>query len=180
MNRNLIVAAVAASLTASPAFAQGRGGGMGGGMGAGPPIMAPGRAGGGFDTSGTARGIGNQQGAFGRDFAHQQRMSPEQYRQRAQERKADAIAYSQSVRSGAPLPDNASKKLRSALKGDISDWREEFQIGRKEWQQVRDQWLVDRDSLTPEEWAQRRVDWFDYRDTWVTKQKDWAAARAGN
>lgn len=179
MNRNLLIAAAIASLAAAPALAQGRGGGMGRGMGAGPPMMPPGRAGGGFDTSGSARGIAGEQGSFGRDFARQQRMTAQQYRQRAQDRRADALAYSQSVRSGAPVPDNASGKIRSALKGDIRDWRDEFQVGRKDWMQVRDQWLVDRESLTPRQWAQRRVDWFQFRDAWIARQKSWAKARNG-
>lgn len=178
MRKNLATIVVfAAAMLASSAMAQGRGGGMGAGMGAGPPVSPPGQAGGGFDTSTAARDIGNRQGSFGRDFAEQQRMSSEQYRQQARQRKDEAIAFSQSVRNGRVPPDSASRQLRTELKDDIDAWRDEFRVGRKEWMGVRDQWLADRDSLTPQEWAQRRVDWFDFRDAWIARQKDWASTR---
>lgn len=158
----------------------GQGGGPGGGMGAGPPIAPPGQAGGGMGTSDLARGIADQRGQFGRDFAGQQRLTAAEHQAIAQQHRADAMAMAQAVRGGANLPDSASGRIRAALKEDIAAWREQFRVGRQEWQAMRDQWLVDRDSLTPEQWAMRRADWFAARDAWIATQKATAMARSGN
>lgn len=178
MRKTLIIAATIAALSASPALAQGRGGGGGGGagggggMGAGPPMTPPGQSGG-MDASTRAQDIAAQRGAFGRNFAEQQRnrMLPEQANQIAQERRGLAMQYAQAARAGRRLPANADRDIRNALKDDIDLWREEFRVGRSEWQVARDRWIVDRENLTPAQWAQRRADWFATRDAWIAANK---------
>lgn len=183
--RKQLLAAVAclALASAGTALAQGRGGGAGGagaGMGAGPPISPPGLSGGGMGTRDLARGIADQRGQFGRDFAAQQHLTANELRAQAQQHRADAMAMAQAVRGGADLPESAAARIRAALKADIEAWREEFRVGRQAWQAMRDQWLVDRASLTAEQWAQRRADWFAARDAWIATQKATAMARRNN
>ena len=186
MRKALIAVATIAALAATPALAQGRsgggggnaGGGMGGGMGAGPPISSPGRTEmGDRGASTTARDIAAQRGAFGRDFAAERRFSPEQRQAMAQERRSLAMQYAQAARAGRSLPRNADRDIRKALGDDIDDWRDEFKVGRADWQAMRDQWIVDRSTLTPAQWAQRRADWFATRDGWIARNKDYAATR---
>lgn len=185
MRKNLIFAAMIAALAASPALAQGRGGGAGGGggpgggMGAGPPISPPGHSvRGDHGASDAARDIAAQRGQFGRDFAADRRMTPEQRQAMVQERRSLAVQYAQAARAGRALPRNADRDIRQALKDDIDLWREEFRVGRSQWQAMRDQWIVDRKDLTPEQWAQRRADWFSVRDAWIATNKARAQARA--
>jgi hypothetical protein len=184
--RKQILTAVGCLALASAAIglAQGRGGGAGsgpgGGMGAGPPITPPGQMGGGMSTRDAARGIADQRGQFGRDFAIQQHLTADELRAQATQHRADAMAMAQAVRSGTDLPDSAASRIRAAMKDDIEAWREEFRVGRQDWQAMRDQWLLDRSSLTAEQWAMRRADWFAARDAWVAAQKSTAMARRGN
>ena len=70
------------------------------------------------------------------------------------------------------LPPHADRDIRNALKDDIDSFRDEFRLGRSEWQALRDQWIADRASLTPEQWAQRRADWFTARDNWIATHRD--------
>lgn len=188
MSRNHILTAVACiALAAAPSFAQGRsggGGGPGGGMGGGPPISPPGQ-GGGAGASDAAREIASQRGQFGRDFAagqrataEQRRAQAEQYKVAAQQRRADAQAYAAAARAGRPLPANADRDIRDALKQDMQSWREAFSVGRSDWQAMRDQWIVDRKTLSPADWAMRRAEWFTARDAWIATHKDWAMARS--
>lgn len=193
MRKTIIALATIAALAASPALAQGRsggggggnagggmgGGGFGGGMGAGPSISPPGHST--MDTrgaSGSASDIAAQRGAFGRQFAGQQRMSAEEYRSLAQERRSLAMQYAQAARAGRNLPENADREIRKALTQDIDTWRSEFTVGRTEWQTMRDKWIVDRKSLTPAEWAMHRADWFATRDAWIAKNKAYAGTRS--
>lgn len=187
MRKTFITLATVLALAASPALAQGRGGGhgggnggggMGGGMGAGPPISPPGRSDmGDRGASTSARDIAAQRGAFGRDFAAERRFSPEQRQAMAQERRSRALHYAQAARAGRPLPRNADRDIRSALASDIDDWRDEFKVGRADWQAMRDQWISDRKSLTPAQWAQRRADWFATRDAWIARNREFAKTR---
>jgi len=190
--RKLTVALMtAAAIVAGPALAQGRGGGGGnghgagpGGMGAGPPMSVPGRS---ADARGTARDIANQRGQFGRDFAEQRRMTQAEqaqlyrdrlnaYRGASDARRADALARAEAARAGR----GSKADARAALKRDMEEWRDAFQIGRSDWQAQRDQWLLDRDTLTPEQWTQRRADWFAARDAWIARQKAFAQATRTN
>lgn len=182
--RTRILAAVACAALAvsGAAFAQGRPGGAGAGMGAGPPITPPGQMGGGMSTSDYARGtIASSQGQFGRDFAEQQRANAllmvQEYRERADERKAAALATAAAARSGAALTAEDAKRIRNALKADMQAWRDSFQISRRDWQAERDRWLVDLASLTPQQWAQHRANWFAARDAWLAQQVQWAQSR---
>ena len=187
MRKTLITLATIAVLASTPALAQGRsggagggagGGGMGGGMGAGPPISPPGHSG--FDdrgASGSARDIASQRGAFGRDFAADRHLSPQEYQTLAQERRSVAMQYAQAARSGHKLPDHADRDIQTALGQDIDVWRSEFKVGRNEWQAMRNQWIADRKTLTPAQWAQRRADWFATRDAWIARNKAYAATR---
>jgi len=174
--RKLILCTAGAMLCAAAATAH-PGGGPGGGMGAGPPMSPPGQAGMGAGTADLAHGIGSQQGQFGRDFAAQQHLSPDQYRVMAAQHRRDALALAQAARSGANIPASAGPRIRLALQQDMEAWREQFSVGRKDWQAMRDQWLADRGNMTAAEWAQRRADWFASRDAWVATQKAWASAR---
>ena len=182
MRKTIIALATVLALAATPAFAQGRsggaggggmgGGGMGGGMGAGPPISPPGRSDmGDHGASGSARDIATQRGAFGRDFAADRRVTPEQRQAMVQERRSLAMQYAQAARAGRPLPRNADRDIRTALSSDIDEWRNEFKVGRADWQAMRDQWIIDRKSLTPAQWAQRRADWFATRDAWIARNR---------
>jgi hypothetical protein len=217
--RNLVLAAAtAAALAATPALAQGQSGahgppdgagggpppwagGAGGGPGgaadgAGPPIDPPGLGPGGLDPRDSAHVIAEQRGAFGRDFAADQRgahpggaSGPEQaalqreraaqYYANAQIRREQAQQYSRALHEGVPAPADARRTLRDELRADIEVWRDTFRVGREEWQAVRDQWIADRADLTPEQWAQRRVDWFIFRDAWAA-QHGYSQARAEN
>ena len=183
MRKTMIAIAALAALAATPARAQGRsggagGGGMGGGMGAGPPISPPGRMDmGDRGASSAARDIAAERGTFGRDFAADRRMTTEQRQAMVQERRSLAMQYAQAARSGRPLPRNADGDIRSALSADITQWRDEFRVGRAEWQAMRDQWIVDRKTLSPAQWAQRRADWFVTRDAWIARNKAYAATR---
>lgn len=187
MRKGILLVATTSILIAGPALAQGRGGGAGGaggglgvGRGAGPPISAPGLAGGGMGTRDLARGIADQQGQFGRDFAAQQHLTATERQAMAQQHRSDAMALAQAVQGGAHLPDSAAGRIRTALKEDIDAWREQFTVDRKAWQAMRDQWLLDRSSLTAEQWAMRRADWFAARDAWIAAQKSTAMARRNN
>ncbi|MDP3676189.1 MAG: hypothetical protein Q8R44_14025 [Novosphingobium sp.] len=178
MRTTLIALATVLALAATPALSQGRGGGagggggMGGGMGAGPPISPPGRSDiGDRGASSAAGGIAAQRGAFGRDFAADRRMTPVERQMMVQERRSVALQYAQAARAGRPLPRNADRDIRTALSSDINAWRDEFKVGRAEWQSMRDQWIADRKSLTPAQWAQRRADWFATRDAWIAANR---------
>lgn len=184
MRKTFITLATVLALAASPALAQGRGGGgggghgggggggMGGGMGAGPPISPPGQSTmGDHGASNAGRDIAAQRGQFGRDFAADRRINPEQRQAMVQERRSLAMEYAQAARAGRPLPRNADRDIRTALGSDINEWRDEFKVGRAEWQAMRDQWIVDRESLTPAQWAQRRADWFANRDAWIAAHR---------
>lgn len=186
MRKTFITLATVLALAASPALAQGRGGGGGGGnaggggggMGAGPPISPPGRSDmGDRGASTSARDIASQRGAFGRDFAADRRVSPEQRQAMVQERRSLAMQYAQAARAGRPLPRNADRDIRTELGSDINEWRDEFKVGRAEWQAMRDQWIVDRKLLTPAQWAQRRADWFATRDAWIARNRERASIR---
>lgn len=186
MRKQLLVAVGCLALaTTGAALAQGRGGGAGGaglgmGRGAGPPISPPGLAGGGMGTRDLANDIATQRGQFGRDFAAGQHMTAAERQAMAQQHRADAMAMARAVQGGADLPDSAAGRIREALRFDIDAWREQFRVGRQEWQAMRDQWLLDRSSLTAEQWAMRRADWFAARDAWIATQKTMAMARRGN
>lgn len=183
MRKTLVTILTLTALAATPALAQGRGGGpggggMGGGMGAGPPMSPPGRTDmGDRGASSAARDIAAERGAFGRNFAAERRMTTEQRQAMVQERRSLAMQYAQAARLGRPLPRNADRDFRAALRDDIAEWRDEFRIGRAEWQAMRDQWIVDRKALSPAQWAQRRADWFATRDAWIARNKAYAATR---
>lgn len=185
MRSGLVIGLMATAIVAAPALAQahggpggggpggGFGGGIGHGMGAGPPISPPGL---GSDPRGSADDIAAQRGQFGRDFAAQQRLTAEEYQAQAAQHRADARKLADLARSGANIPDNAKGRIRGAMKADMDAWREQFSVGRHDWQAMRDQWLVDKNSLTAAQWAQRRSDWFAARDAWIANQKSWAKA----
>lgn len=151
------------------------GGGMDHGMGAGPPISPPGHdAMGDRGASSSAHDIASQRGEFGRTFAAERHMTPEQRQAFVQERRSLAMQYAQAARAGRRLPANADRDIRTALSQDIDEWRDEFRVGRGEWQAMRDRWIADRRSLTPAQWAQRRADWFAARDAWIGQHRTWA------
>jgi hypothetical protein len=182
MRKSIMTAIAFFALTATPAIAQhgpppGAGGGPGGGMGAGPPMTPPGQMGGGMGTSDFAHGIASQRGQFGRDFAVQQHLTPQQYQALARQHRAEALAIAQAARNGARLPANAGPRIREALKQDIDAWRDQFQVDRRSWQAMRDQWLASRRTMTAEQWAIQRANWFAARDAWIANQKAWANAR---
>lgn len=184
MRKQIITAVVCAALaTSGSAFTQGRsggaGGGPGGGMGAGPPMTPPGQMGGIGGPGGAsdyARDIASQRGQFGRDFAAQRHLTPQQYQQQAAQRRADAMVLAQAARDGR-LPASAGPRIREALNQDIDAWRDQFQVDRRSWQAMRDQWLANRGTMTAQDWAVQRANWFAARDAWIANQKAWASAR---
>jgi hypothetical protein len=82
-------------------------------------------------------------------------------------RREQARQYAAAARNGVALPADAASTLRSELKADIAQWREEFHVSRKESRAMEERWLVPLESLGALEWAQRRTDWWDARDSWV-------------
>ena len=185
MRKSVLTGACALMIASTAALAQHGGGppggfpgagGAGPGMGAGPPMTPPGSYGGGMGTANYAHDIASQQGQFGRDFADQQHLTPQQYQQAAAQHRADALALAQAGRAGK-LPANVGPRIRLALQQDIEAWRDQFQVDRKAWQAMRDQWLAQRGTMTAADWAQRRLDWFAARDAWIANQKNWAMAR---
>ena len=189
MRTAFMVGTAIAVLVASPALSQGRGGPPAGvpgaGRGAGPPITPPGQMGLGAATADYARDtIASQRGQFGRDLANQQRLSPEQRRQRAEQLRAmaeqhkhQALELAAAVRAGAALPPHAAERIRQAMDVDLQLWREQFQVGRQEWQRMRNDWLAERGTTSAQEWALRRAAWFAARDNWIAAQRAWAQSR---
>lgn len=155
---------------------------MGAGMGAGPPMTPPGLAtGGGRGTADYARGnIASERGAFGRSLADQQQARAmervQTYRQRAEARRAEALAMAAAARAGRPVPVDAAR-IRQALEEDMKAWRDAFRIGRSEWQEQRQQWLDSRGEMSAAEWALMRERWFALRDEWIARQIGWAQAQ---
>lgn len=151
-------------------------GGFGIGMGAGPPIVPPG-----LDPSlspqDAAHAIAAQKGQFGRDFAASRHLSAAEYQQMAAKHRADALALAAAARSGANIPASAGPRIREALNEDIQAWRDQFTVGRNDWQAMRNQWLADRGTMSVADWAQRRAAWFAARDAWIANQQAWAMAR---
>jgi hypothetical protein len=127
--------------------------------------------------SSTAHDIASQRGEFGRTFAANRRMTPEQRQAFVQERRSLAMQYAQAARAGRALPRNADRDIRAALSDDIDEWRDDFRVGRSEWQAMRDRWIADRETLTPAQWAQRRADWFAARDAWIAQHRTRAQTR---
>lgn len=101
----------------------------------------------------------------------------EEYRARADEHRANALKLAEMARNGATFPPNAAEKLRAALAADLEAWREEFEIGRKEWHEARDRWLAGRETMTAEQLAVLRAEWFAARDAWIANQRSWASNR---
>ena len=149
-------------------------GGMDNSMGRGPPITPPGQT---SDPRAAAQGIAAQQGQFGRDFAALQKKSPDELKAMAADHRKSAQAMAAAARAGANIPESAKDRIRSALDQDIMEWRAEFQVGRKAWQDMRNQWLSERSTMSARDWAARRADWFAARDAWIAKQKTYAMAR---
>lgn len=158
----------------------GPGGGLGSDMGLGsngrgaPPITPPGLS---NNPRLGAQDIAAQRGQFGRDFAALQRLSSDELRDMAAERRAKAEALAAAARSGANIPDHAEARIRAALREDIEMWRAEFKADREEWQQMLKTWLEERDTMDARDWALRRAEWFAARDAWVANQREWAKGR---
>lgn len=197
--RKLFIPAIGAlALVSAPAMAQGNSGGAGGGgmgngggvgnaggmggsmgnpMGSGPPMSVPGRS---AEPRGAASDIASQRGQFGRDHAQAQgldraeqaRMLREvmaDYRGQSEDRRQQAFAMRDNARQGN-MSGMSARDIRRALREDMEEWREAFNIARRDWQAQRDLWLVDRESLTAQEWAERRASWFEARDAWIAAQ----------
>ena len=204
MKKILLTMGSIVALAAAPALADpgggghgGNGGGNGGGMGNaggmdhsmgnGPPMTPPGQTG---DARGAAADIASQRGEYGRALAADRQATQAQqarafrdqlnhYRSSSNERRDAALAQAAALKAGRGVnakPDD----IRDDLKEDMEAWRDQFRIGRADWQKQRDQWLAERDGMTAADWAARRADWFAARDAWIAKQVDWAQARGGD
>jgi hypothetical protein len=89
----------------------------------------------------------------------------------AEERKGDALKLAEQVRKGAVVPAEFAPKLREAIDGDLTLWREQFGVPRDEYRAMRKEWLADKPAPTASEWALRRADWFAARDAWIASKK---------
>ena len=202
MNKTLLTIGSVVALAAAPAFADpgggggggsmGGGGGMGaggmGGMGAmgnGPPMTPPGQT---SDPRGAAADIAGQRGAYGRTLAstrqptqaEQARALRDQlthYQSSSNARRDAALAQAAALKAGRGTA--KADDVRDDLKQDMEAWRDQFRIGRADWQKQRDQGLTERDGMTAADWAARRADWFAARDAWIAKQTAWAQAHGG-
>jgi len=113
-----------------------------------------------------------------RDYLPEQPSAAERaelFRVNAQQRRAEAEAAVAAARAGVLR--QSSSAIRNALKEDMLDWGNSFEVSRSDWRLMRKQWLAGRDSLTPAQWAQRRLDWMAARDAWIADQRAWASAR---
>ena len=89
----------------------------------------------------------------------------------AEQRKADAIELADKVRKGAVVPTEFGPKLREAIDGDLTLWREQFGVSSSEFKAMRKEWLAAKPERTASEWAVRRADWFAARDAWIASKK---------
>jgi len=89
----------------------------------------------------------------------------------AEERKGDALKLADQVRKGAVVPAEFAPKLREAIDGDLTLWREQFGVSRDEYKTMRREWLAEKPARTASEWAVRRADWFAARDAWIASKK---------
>jgi hypothetical protein len=108
--------------------------------------------------------------------AQERQLLAEQFQALAEERRAHAMKLAELARNGAVFPPDTAPKIRSALAEEINHWRDEFQVGRREWQAMRDQWLAERGTMSPQDWALRRAAWFEARDTWIANQRQFASS----
>jgi len=95
------------------------------------------------------------------------------------ERRDAARAQAAALKAGRGAS-ASPKDIRNELKEDMDAWRDQFRIGRADWQRERDQWLSEREGMTAADWAARRADWFAARDAWIAQQVDRAQARGGD
>ena len=89
----------------------------------------------------------------------------------AEQRKADAIALAEKVKNGAVVPTEYASKLREAIDGDLTLWREQFGVSGSEFKAMRKEWLAEKPERSASEWAVRRADWFAARDAWIASKK---------
>lgn len=89
----------------------------------------------------------------------------------AEERRRDALKLADQVRKGAVVPAEYAPKLREAIDGDLTLWREQFGVSRDEYRAMRKEWLAEKPARTASEWAVRRADWFAARDAWIASKK---------
>ena len=90
---------------------------------------------------------------------------------KAEERKGDALKLAEQVKKGAVVPAEYAPKLREAIDGDLTLWREQFGVSSREYKAMRKEWLADKPARTASEWAVRRADWFAARDAWIASKK---------
>lgn len=90
---------------------------------------------------------------------------------KAEERKGDALKLAEQVRKGAVVPAEYAPKLREAIDGDLTLWREQFGVPGGEYRAMRREWLAEKPARTASEWAVRRADWFAARDAWIASKK---------
>ena len=71
----------------------------------------------------------------------------------AEERRRDALKLADQVRKGAVVPAEYAPKLREAIDGDLTLWREQFRVSRDEYKAMRKEWLAEKPARTASEWA---------------------------
>jgi hypothetical protein len=89
----------------------------------------------------------------------------------AEQRKIDAVELADKVRRGAVVPTDYARRLRDAIDGDLTLWREQFGVSRDDYKAMRKEWLAEKPERTASEWAVRRADWFAARDAWIASRK---------
>ena len=89
------------------------------------------------------------------------------HEQRVAERREEARQQALVLVRGAPGAARSADDIRRSLEVDIRDWRDDFGVGRDDWQEMRETWLPDVGWYSASEWAMRRLAWFAARDTWL-------------
>jgi len=124
----------------------------------GMPMPNPGQ-----DFENALRNVGRQISPSGQSTAR--------YEQHVAERREEARQQALVLIRGAPGKAETSESIRRQMEVDIRDWRDEFGIGRSEWEEMRETWLPSADWYAPSEWAMRRLYWFAARDKWIADRQ---------
>lgn len=82
----------------------------------------------------------------------------------AEQRRVDAVKLAEQVRRGGKVPADYASRLRAAIDGDMSLWRDEYRIGSKSFRQARREWLEGVESMDANTLALLRAELFTARD----------------
>jgi len=157
------VAILAGAFVASAGAAQDMNGSMGGGM-AQMPMPNPSQ-----DLENAVRSV-NDRTSNDAGFRQRREDRAALLSARAAARREQARAQAATLAAGTPPASITAGEIRDALDEDLKAWRDEFDVGRREWQAMRATWLVPEASLDAGGWAAHRLDWFTARDAWIAQR----------